>query len=228
MNADGTGRRQLTVDAGVDERPSMSGDGRYVVFASNRTGGFTIWRMELTGGGERALTRGHDDASPVVTPDNFWVVYSSVASGTRTLWKVPLEGGEPVQLTTVTSMDPVVSPDGALVAFRLRDDPDTDGKLAVLRLSDGRIMKTFAPPPQGPEPHPRQWTADGITFGRGSGDGSNIWSQPLDGGAPRQLTHFASERILRHEWSPDGTSLLYAHGTVNNDVVLISNVPRVR
>jgi Tol biopolymer transport system component len=64
--------------------------------------------------------------------------------------------------------------------------------------------------------------------GRGSGDGPNIWSQPLDGGAPRQLTHFASERILRYEWSPDGKSLLYAHGTVNNDVVLISNIPRVR
>ncbi len=132
-----------------------------------------------------------------------------------------------MQLTTVTSMDPVVSPDGALVAFRLRDDPDTDGKLAVLRLSDGRVAKTFAPPPQGPEPHPRQWTADGITFGRGSVDGSNIWSQPLDGGAPRQLAHFASERILRYDWS-DGKSLLYAHGTVNNDVVLISNLPRVR
>ena len=218
MNADGTGRRQLTVDAGVNERPSMSGDGRYVVFASNRTGSFAIWRMELAGGGERALTRGQDDASPVVTPDNRWVVYSSVASGTPTLWKVPLEGGEPVQLTTLTSMDPVVSPDSASVAFRLRDDPDTDGKLAVLRLSDGRIMTTFAPPPHGPEPHPRQWTADGITFGRGSADGSNIWIQPLDGGPPRQLMHFASERILRYEWSPERKSLLYAHGTVNNDL----------
>ncbi|MBA2301997.1 MAG: PD40 domain-containing protein [Acidobacteria bacterium] len=228
MNPDGTGRRQLTVDGGVDDRPSVSADGRYVVFASNRTGSFTIWRMELTGGGERQLARGYDDASPVVTPDNRWVIYSSLASGTPTLWKVPLEGGEPVQLITVTSMDPVVSPDGALVAFRLRDDPDTDGTLAVLRLSDGRLVKTFAPPPQGPEPHPGQWTADGITFTRGSGDGSNVWSQPLDGRPSRQLTHFASERILRYEWSPDGQSLLYAHGTMNNDVVLISNMPRVR
>lgn len=89
-------------------------------------------------------------------------------------------------------------------------------------------MKTFGPPPQRPEPHPRQWTADGITFTRGSGDGSNIWSQPLDGRRPRQLTHFASERILRYDWSPDDKSLLYTHGTINNDVVLISNVPPVR
>lgn len=69
--------------------------------------------------------------APAVTPDNRWVVYSSEASGTPTLWKVPLEGGEPVQLTAVTSMDPVVSPDAA----------------------------------------------DGITFGRGSVDGSSIWIQ---------------------------------------------------
>jgi Tol biopolymer transport system component/DNA-binding winged helix-turn-helix (wHTH) protein len=228
MNADGSGRRQLTVDGGVDDRPSLSADGRYVVFGSNRTGSFTIWRRELAGGGERPLGRGYDDEGPVVTPDNRWVVFSSAASGTPTLWKVPLEGGEPVQLTTLTSMDPVVSPDGALVAFRLRDDPDTDGKLAVLRLSDGRLVKTFEPPPQGPEPHPGQWTADGITFTRASHDGSNIWTQPLDGRPSRQLTHFASERILHYQWSADGKSLVYAHGTMNNDVVLISNVPRMR
>ena len=226
MNADGTGRRQLTVDASVDEQPSVSADRRYVVFVTNRTGSFAIWRMDLAGGGERPLSRGHDDAGPVVTPDGRWVVYSSAASGTPTLWKVPLEGGEPTQLTTLTSMDPVVSPDGTLVSFRLRDDPDTDGRLAVLRLSDGHLLKTFASPPQGPEPHPRQWTAAGITFTRLGGGGSNIWSQSLDGRPPRQLTHFPSERIHRYQWSPDGKSLLYAHGTVNNDVVLITNVPR--
>lgn len=151
-----------------------------------------------------------------------------MASGSRTLWKVPLEGGEPAQLTTVTSMDPILSPDGGLVAFQLLDNPDTAGKLAVLRLSDARIVKTFEPPPHGPGPVPRQWTAAGITFTRGSGSGSNVWTQPFDGGPPRQLTHFTAERILRYEWSPDGTALLYAHGTINNDVVLISNMPHVR
>ena len=228
MNADGSGRRQLTVDDGIDDRPSVSADGRYVVFASNRTGGFSIWRMDVTGGGARPLTRGQDDASPVVTLDSRWVVYSSVASGTRTLWKVPLEGGAPVQLTTLTSMDPVLSPDGGLVAFQLVDNPDTAARVAVLRMSDGHIVKTFAPPPQGPGPIPRQWTAAGITFNRGLGGGSNVWTQPFDGGPLRQLTNFASERIVRYQWSPDGTSLLYAHGTMNNDVVLISNVPRGR
>ena len=228
MNADGGDRRQLTFDGGIDDRPSVSADGRYVVFASNRTGGFSIWRMDVTGGGPRPLTRGQDDGSPIVTLDSRWVVYSSVASGTRTLWKVPLEGGQPVHLTTLTSMDPVLSPDGGLVAFQLVDNPDTAAKVAVLRLSDGHLMKTFAPPPQGPGPTPRQWTAAGITFNRDVGGASNVWTQPFDGGPLRQLTNFASERILRYKWSPDGKSLLYAHGTINNDVVLISNVPRAR
>jgi hypothetical protein len=125
-------------------------------------------------------------------------------------------------------MDPVLSPDGGQVAFQLVDNPDTAGKVAVLRLSDGHLIKTFAAAPQGPEPIPHQWTAAGILFIRASAAGANIWAQPLDGGQPRQLTNFASERIVRFEWSPDGKSLLYAHGTMNNDVVLISNVPRGR
>jgi Tol biopolymer transport system component len=125
-------------------------------------------------------------------------------------------------------MDPALSPDGDLVAFQLVDNPDTSAKVAVLRLSDGHIVKTFAAPPEGPGPIPRQWTGAGILFDRSSAGGSNIWAQLFDGGPPRQLTNFASERIARFEWSPDGKSLLYAHGTMNNDVVLISNVPRGR
>ncbi len=77
------------------------------------------------------------------------------------------------------------------------------------------------PPPDGPAAQPRQWTADGITYGKASGGASNIWSQPLAGGPPRQLTRFTSERIIRYAWSRDGRSLIYAQGAVNNDVVLI-------
>ena len=221
INADGSGRRQLTVDPGVDERPSVSPDGRHIVFASNRLGGFTIWRMDAGGGNERPLTHGHGDGSPVVTPDGRWVVYSSSTSGRPTLWKVPVDGGEAAQVTTLASMDPVISPDGTLVAFRYRDDPNTDGRLAVLRLSDGALVKAFPPPPDGLAAQPRQWTADGITYGKASGGASNIWSQPLAGGPPRQLTRFTSERIIRYAWSRDGRSLIYTQGAINNDVMLI-------
>src|SRR5579885_302237 len=44
MNADGTNQRQLTVGAKSNYGPSVSADGRYIVFVSNRAGAFNIDR----------------------------------------------------------------------------------------------------------------------------------------------------------------------------------------
>ncbi len=52
---------------------------------------------------------------------------------------------------------------------------------------------------------------------------SNIWSQPLDGGAPKQLTDFKTDRIFAFDWSRDGKQLAVSRGTVTSDVVLIKD-----
>jgi Tol biopolymer transport system component len=50
----------------------------------------------------------------------------------------------------------------------------------------------------------------------------NLWSQPVSGGTPRQLTHF-HDRILAYDWSPDGKRLAITRAKFSSDVVLISN-----
>src|SRR5947209_709501 len=45
MDGDGGNRKQLTTDSHSDITPSVSPDGRFVVFTSNRTGADHIWRM---------------------------------------------------------------------------------------------------------------------------------------------------------------------------------------
>jgi Tol biopolymer transport system component len=52
---------------------------------------------------------------------------------------------------------------------------------------------------------------------------SNIWEQPLSGGAPHQITNFASDRIPSFAWSRDGKQLLLIRGNQTSDVILISN-----
>src|SRR6185295_80807 len=46
MNADGSNRRQLTsnVSDHVDRQVSVTADNRYIIFQSNRSGIFQIWR----------------------------------------------------------------------------------------------------------------------------------------------------------------------------------------
>jgi len=52
---------------------------------------------------------------------------------------------------------------------------------------------------------------------------SNIWSQPLNGGKPVQVTNFKTGRIFNFAWSRDGKQLALARGTLTNDVILISD-----
>jgi Tol biopolymer transport system component len=44
-----------------------------------------------------------------------------------------------------------------------------------------------------------------------------VYQLPLDGGAPREITHFKDGRIQRHRWSPDGKRLLVLRKTGNAD-----------
>jgi hypothetical protein len=52
---------------------------------------------------------------------------------------------------------------------------------------------------------------------------SRISTQTIDGGPPKQLIDLKPERLFSFAWSRDGKQLALARGTVNKDVVLISN-----
>jgi Tol biopolymer transport system component len=72
---------------------------------------------------------------------------------------------------------------------------------------------------------PIQWTPDSRAIGyvntvKGV---SNIREQSLEGGAPKQVTHFTSGHIFNFAWSPKG-DLALARGSQSSDVVLIRNL----
>jgi serine/threonine protein kinase len=221
-DADGGNQKQLTFNAGSNYNPVSTPDGRYIVFLSNRAGaGYNIWRMNAEGGDLKQLTRGGHDGNPQVTPDGRWIVYASWVVGKPNIWKIPIEGGDPVQLTDKYSKSPVVSPDGKQFACSYWDERyDTQFVIALIPIEGGTPAKSF----DLPTPTVR-WTSDGraLTYIETRGMASNIWSQPLAGGAPRQLTDWKSDRIFNFAWSRDGKQLALARGVVTNDVVLISD-----
>ena len=55
MNADGSGRRRLTRDAGYAVRPVWSPDGRKLTYVSKRDGNWNIRVMNGDGSGQRKL-----------------------------------------------------------------------------------------------------------------------------------------------------------------------------
>src|SRR5262249_44985329 len=114
MRPDGTEQKQLTANAGVNGMPATTSDNRYIVFMSNRTGAFQVWRMNIDGSNQIQLTGGGDKNFPSITPDGKWVIYNSTQDWH--LWKVSIDGGDPLQLTEYPALYPSVSPDGKLIA----------------------------------------------------------------------------------------------------------------
>jgi YD repeat-containing protein len=51
---------------------------------------------------------------------------------------------------------------------------------------------------------------------------SDLWIQPLDGSAPRPLTHFTPDgnQIWDFDWDADGRRLAVARGKTSTDIVL--------
>lgn len=221
MKADGTEQKQLTFDTGADLQPALAPDGRSIIFVSSRTGKDQLWRMDLDGSNPRLLTGTEGVQFPSVSPDGEWVFYQGYIQGKSYLWRVPIGGGDPVQLTSEIALLPAVSPDGTQIACLLPNDAPGPAKLTLLSALDGHIIKQFAALVQRSTPALR-WSPDGrsLTYVVTRQGVSNIWSQPLDGRAPKALTDWKDDLIYRFDWSTDGR-LLCERGTTMADVILI-------
>lgn len=230
MNADGRNQKQLTDDPHIDQSPAVSPDGRYIVFLSIRAGSISLWRMDIDGGNLKQLTSGQSDLDPQISPDGRWVVFDSYRSGIATLWKMPIEGGEPVPLTDKFTLSPSISPDGKLIACHYQEQPNSPLKLLVMPFEGGPPLKIFdLPTSPGRDiqlsSSPVVWTPDGraVMYLDMRGGTRNVWSQPLDGGKPVQLTNFTSNDTLWSALSRDGKQIAFTRETITSDVVLLSD-----
>jgi len=224
-NSDGSDSKQLTADAFIDHQPSVSPDGRYVVFQSNRSGAWNIWRIDADGSNPKQLTQGNSlDDYPSVSPDGQFVVFMSLRSGTWTIWKVSIDGGAPVQLTNRSSEFPSISPDGKSISYFYTDEQSNNQpKLAVIPFEGGGPVRTIDLPRSAP-PIAFAWMPDGksIAYLDNSSGILNVWSQPLDGGTPKQLTNYKSEFVTSFAISRDSKIATY-RWSATRDIVLIKD-----
>src|SRR5688572_3798632 len=218
MNGDGTGVKQLTADAGTNYDPVITPDGRYIVFISERSGQPNVWRTDLNGGDAKQLTHGKNETNVSVTPDSKWIFFDSTDVGFPGIWKIPIDGGEPVQVTKRYTENAEVSRDGKLFVSQFRENATASWRYALFTIDGGEPLKIFDLPNDS-----FRWSPDGrsLTYALTNKGVANIWSYPLDGGPPKQLTYFKNDQIFNFRWSPDGKSLVVARGTVMADMVLI-------
>jgi TolB protein len=220
VNEGGGDPKQLTTDPHADLAPAVSPDGKFVVFSSDRGGRAAIWKMDMDGGNQTQLA--DDGMFPQFSPDSQWVIYSLTGMGNTRIWRVPTEGGTPTQITNTNSFSPVVSPDGKSIAYTYTEN--SQRKIGICPFEGGAEIKALTVP-GGMQNNNFNWSPDSSALMyRYVRDGaSNVWRQPLDGGPPKQVTNFKTERPWWCNWSPDGKKLGCAIGPLNWDVILISD-----
>lgn len=224
INADGSDRRQLTNDLGVDVNALASSDNRYVFFTSNRTGEAQIWRMNTDGSDQMQITLDEGGFPQFVSPDNQWLYYTG--SKQRFLMRIPIAGGQPETILTQKGLHFDFSPDGSHAAFA--ESGENGRHIAIASIPDGQTVGTFEFPNKSPGILHLAWAPDGKSFyyvwPDESADRNNLWQQALIGGPPSRVANLGRDELREtasFSISPDGKSFAIIQGSWKHDAVLI-------
>lgn len=224
INADGTQAKPLTTEPGDNvASPTVTADGQHAIFNSGRSGTPRIWRIGLDGKAPTLLTYGNLDLQPFCSPLESWVFFSQDIAGKRIISRVKTDGSSPPEtLSDKLAQYPAVSPDGQWLACLYQETPEAQRRMAILPINGG-TPKQLLDIPAFPLSSVR-WHPDGhsLTYLTRKDGAMNIWRQSLSGGPPECLTNFQADRIFSYAWSRDGKMLVCSRGTVNRDVVMIS------
>jgi len=229
---DGSNRVRLLEDGGLAFTPRACGAGDVIIVSrvleSNTA---NLWRLNMVTGEVKQLTFGKDEETSSCTRDGKWVVYSGFADADNLqhIFKLSTDGGTPTELAKGRVFDPVVSPDGTSVAYARIDGQGASAKskFVVQRLEGGAPVQEIELPSTYNSSR-LDWTPDGhaITYVHNTtGNTTNVYMQPLTGGAPVQLTHFDSEPavVSAYAWSRDGKKFAITRARYNDtDVVMFS------
>ncbi len=126
---------------------AWSPDGQQVLFSSDISGRFNLWKVRAAGGWPIQLTQSDDvQSSAAWSPDGKWIVYQQDQAGNEMydLYAIPSDGGEPINLTKtpeIREQDPHWSPDGNTIAFGYKRKEGTSYDIALLDWATRKVRK---------------------------------------------------------------------------------------
>jgi eukaryotic-like serine/threonine-protein kinase len=205
---------RLTSQPGVEWFPSLSPDGKWIVYGGNARGARHIFLQSVSGQNLVDLTSDSnaDDDQPVFSPDGEHVAFRSDRDGGGIF--VMGRTGEAVRRVTRAGFNPAWSPDGAKLAFtteKIELYPQNFGgrnELWTVALDSGETKLLWEEDAGLPSwsPHNQR-----IAFAHQLGNPAqgDIWTIPAIGGRPTPVTNDAA-RDWNPVWSPDGKYLYFA------------------
>jgi len=214
INADGSGQRVLTPPSNSDDFfPSIAPDGNSVLFASDRSGLYQIYELDLADGDLSQLTDFTDKQAyaPAVSPDNEQIVVYVRQTGadypnSHNLWVMNRDGSDAHAITSRSggAWDPAWSPDSQYILFA----SEIAGKPQLFITESNGNNPVQVSQFDGIRGR-NDWSADGLTLSTyiGTPWDRDIYTFDLAGENVRQLTDGGNN--LAPSFSPDGEWIVF-------------------
>lgn len=198
---------------------AWSPDGRQIVFTSNISARFNLWKVSASGGWPTQLTQSDDSQSSAVwSPDGKWIVYQQDHAGNELydLYAIPGEGGQPVNLTNTPSIrevDPHWSPDGSTLALGYKTKEGASYDIALLDWATRKVHKLTNEQQPGYSWQFVAWSKDNKTIFATRVNppftDADLYRIDVATGKTETLTpHQGTVRYLGSSLSPDGRTIL--------------------
>jgi len=217
---------RLTYGPWDDIEPAISPDGKTVAFASNRSGYWDIYQLDLGSGGITRLTDSLSyEGAPAWSPDNKWLVYETYTNDNLELQiQSVVSPDEMIRLTNNAAADfsPTWSPGGRQIAFVSNQSGEDEIWLADLDRSEDQRFLNISQNPTGEDTHPA-WSPDGTAL---------AWVSEQDGVRNLLVEKFPADGVMDTApipsdrknlgsgdwpvWSTDGQTILTILQTPNN------------
>lgn len=207
---------QITTHPGEDFAASVSPDGKFMVYVSDRSGNLDLWMKHLGPGvhsPDRRLTfHSAEDNSPAISPDGKQVVFVSNRSDAKgDIYLLDLTSPDTVappvpRLTDAEHMesDPVWSPGQDMVFFTSQQSPSGVKTLFSLNIKTRNRSLILENGGLNPALSP-----DGNYLVYADGNGKRgLWVLDLRGGSSARLTSDVF-MDLSPRWSPDGRRIYF-------------------
>ena len=198
---------------------AWSPDGQQVLFSSDMSGRFNLWKVRASGGWPIQLIQSDDVQSGAIwSPDGKWIVYQQDHAGNELydLYAIPSDGGEPINLTNtpeIREQDPHWSPDGNTIAFAYKPKEGTTYDIALLDWATHKVHKLTNEQQPGYFWSVVAWSKDSKTIYASRVNppftDADVYKVNVATGAAENLTpHQGTVRYLASSLSPDGATLL--------------------
>ena len=209
---------QVTSQSGLEWFPSLSPDGKWVVYGGDSDGNRDIFLQSTTGQTPINLTADStdDDDQPVFSPDGERIAFRSNREGGGIF--VMGRTGEAVKRLTRRGFKPTWSPDGREIAFTTENaDLDPQNTLGLSSLwivvvasgEERQLRNVDAVLPNwSPHGHRIAYTTRGELAGSTRLD---VWTVDRDGANPVAVTTDGAPN-WNPVWAPDGSHLYFVSG----------------